>query len=57
MSYADAKVNLGFFNNQGDISLKQMILSGKVSNASEILFMSTLSANFRQIRSKLKELS
>ena len=50
------KSNIGFFNNRGDISLRQIIPSGLVSNSPEIPSMSTLTATFRKIWSKLKQL-
>ena len=56
MSYANNKVKYSFFNNQGDISIRQMIRFGQVSNSSKIPSLSILSANFRKIQSKLKEL-
>ena len=56
MSYADGSQIRVFFKikGTGDIRLGQMILSGQVSNSSDITSMPLLSANFRQIRSKLK---
>ena len=48
--------NKGFFNNQGNVSLSAIIRSGRVSNSSEIPSMPTYPANFRKIRSKLKDL-
>ena len=50
------KSNRCFFSNQGDITLRLMIPSGPFSILSEISFMSTLSASFKNIRSKLNEL-
>ena len=48
--------NRGFFSNQEDITLKLRIQSGQFFNLSEILSMSTLSASFRKIWSKLNKL-
>ena len=48
--------NIGFFNNQRDVTLRQIIQSGQVSNSSENLSMSALSAYFRKSQSNLKEL-
>ena len=71
MSYADDKVkqtlfqksfmlmtksNRHFFSNQGDVILRLMIKPVQVSNSTEISSMSTLSASFRKIWSKLYEL-
>ena len=50
------KSNRDFFSNQGDITLWLMIRSGQFPNLFEILFMSTLSASFTNIPSKLNEL-
>ena len=51
------KSNRGLFSNQGDISLRLMIQrSCQFSNLPEIFSMSNLSASFRNIWSKLKEL-
>ena len=49
-------INRGFFSNQRDVNLRLTILSVQVSNSTEILSMSTLSASFRQILSKLNKL-
>ena len=58
MSYADDKVKqrlfFFFFNNQGDISLGLMIRSCQFLNLFKISAMSTLSASFRKIQSKLQ---
>ena len=45
-----------FFSNQGDVTLRFMVRSGQFSNSFEILSVSILSASFRNIRLKLKEL-
>ena len=50
------KSNRGFFSNHGDIPLGIMIWSSQFSNLSETSSMSTLSANFWNIQSKLNEL-
>ena len=50
------KSNRGFFSNQGDLILRLMIRSGQIFNSSELSSMSMLSASFRKIQSKLKEL-
>ena len=50
------KSNRSFFSNQGDVILRLMIRSGQFSNFAEISSMSTLSASFRNVWSKLKEL-
>ena len=47
------KSNIGFFNNQGDVTERQMIWSGQVSNSSKISSLYTLSASLRKIQSKL----
>ena len=52
-------VMIGFFSSQGDVTLRQIIRSrqnirsGHVSNSAETSSTSTLSARFRNIRSKL----
>ena len=43
-----------FFSNQGDLSLALMIRSGQFFNLFKISSMSTLSASFRKIQSKLR---
>ena len=48
--------NRGFFSNQGNVTLRLMLRSGKFSKSFEISSISTLSASLRNIRSKLKEL-
>ena len=50
------KSNRSFFSNQDDVTLWLMIRSGQFSNLTELSSMSTLSASFRNIWSKLKEL-
>ena len=55
-SNTDDKVNQRLFSNQGDVTLRLMIRSGQFSILSEISFMSTLSASFRKIWSKLNDL-
>ena len=50
------KSNRGFFSNQGDGILRLKILSGQFSNSTQNSSISTLSATFRKIQSKLNEL-
>ena len=44
-----------FFNNQGHVTLRFMIRSGKFSNSSEILSLSSLPAGFKKIELKLSK--
>ena len=50
------KSNRSFFSNQGNVTLRLMIRSGQFSNFIEILSISTLSASFRYMQSKLTEI-
>ena len=56
ISNTDDKVKQRLFSNQGDVTLRLMIWPDQFSNSFEISSMSILSASFRHIQSKLKEL-
>ena len=47
--------NRGFFSNQGDVTLNQLILSGQFSNLSKILTMSTLNCKFQEFPIKTEQ--
>ena len=48
---------MGFFSNaQGQVILQSLVESGRNSNSSEILRLSSLPASIKKIRSKMKAL-
>ena len=49
--------SMGIFSDaQGQLTLQSLVRSGRISNSSDILWMSSLPASMKKIRSKMKAL-